>query len=136
VKDILWSERQLLVRAAKAARTAGCPSAACLGPLKFSSQSAHGLGARPRRCPDVGVTLRFSCEEVPKSAFDWPWFWVFPPGTATTRSRGARPLPLLYDSLQRPSRGVAQAAWIARSHPYPQHAYATHSREAIEACAS
>jgi integrase len=140
VKDILWSERQLLVRAAKGGKDRRVPiPTACLGPLKVQVDKARSAWERDRaNSPKVGVTLPFQLgKKYPKSAFDWSWFWVFPaPGHCIDPRSGALVhYHLLYDSLQRAVREAALKANLAIpiSPHVLRHAYATHSREAIEA---
>ena len=84
------------------------------------------------------MTLPFQLgKKYPKSAFDWSWFWVFPaPGHCIDPRSGALVhYHLLYDSLQRAVREAALKANLAIpiSPHVLRHAYATHSREAIEA---
>lgn len=84
VKDILWSERQLVIRGGKDRRVP-IPSA-CLDPLKAQVAKARIVWERDRAgAPGAGVTLPFQLRrKYPDAPFAWGWFWVFPaPGHCT-----------------------------------------------------
>jgi len=139
IKDVLWSERQLVVREAKGGKDRRVPiPAACAGPLKTQMEEARRAWERDRaNAPDVGVTLPFQLgRKYPGAATSWQWLWVFPaPGHCNDPRSGERVhYHLLHDSLQRAVHEAAvKAALDGLITPHVlRHAYATHSREAID----
>lgn len=140
VKDVLWGERQLVIRAAKGAKDRRVPiPSACLKPLRAQIAKARTVWEHDRaQTPDVGVTLPFQLKKkYPDAVFTWHWFWIFPaPGHCNDPRSGERVrFHLLYDSLQRAVRDASLKSGLNGmiSPHILRHAYATHSREAIEA---
>jgi integrase len=112
VKDVLWDERQLVIRAAKGAKDRRVPiPSACLKPLRAQVAKARTVWEHDRaKTPDVGVTLPFQLKKkYPDAVFTWHWFWIFPaPGHCNDPRSGERVrFHLLYDSLQRAVRDAS-----------------------------
>jgi integrase len=140
VKDILRDKRQLLIRAAKGGKDRRVPIPyACLEALGAQVAKARRAWEQDRaNAPGVGVPLPFQLgRKYPSAAFTWQWFWLFPaPGHCTDPRSGERVrYHLLYDSLQRAVREASLKAGLEGliSPHVLRHAYATHSREAIDA---
>lgn len=140
IKDVLWDQQQLMIRAAKGAKDRLVPlPSACLEPLRTQIGKARQAWETDRaQFPKVGVTLPFQlAKKYPSAAFAWQWFWIFPaPGHCDDPRSGARVhFHLLYDSLQRAVHDASvKAGFDSLISPHIiRHAYATHSREAIEA---
>jgi integron integrase len=140
VKDLLWNERQLVIRSAKGGKDRRVPiPSACENPLRAQLAKARAVWAEDRaRAPTVGVSLPFQLgKKYPSAAFTWQWFWLFPaPGHCADPRSGERVrYHLLYDSLQRAVHEASLRAGLESliSPHILRHAYATHSREAIEA---
>jgi integron integrase len=140
VKDILWDKRQLIIRAAKGGKDRRIPiPSACLNPLRTQVAKARTIWEQDRaKAPTVGVSLPFQLrKKYPSAAFAWQWFWVFPaPGHCIDPRSGEHVhYHLLYDSLQRAVHEASLRAGLESliSPHILRHAYATHSREAIEA---
>lgn len=139
-KDVLWGERQLVVRAAKGAKDRRVPlPAACVAPLKAQLDVARKVWQSDRDSfPEVGVTLPHQLKKkYPSAAYTWQWFWIFPaPDHCDDPRSGERVrFHLLYDSVQRAVHEASVRAgldYLISPHIL-RHAYATHSREAIEA---
>ncbi len=140
VKDILWEENQLVIRDAKGSKDRRVPiPRSCVEPLRAQVDLAQKVWAEDRRdSPTVGVTLPFQLARKYRAApFIWQWFWIFPAATHCDDPRtGDRVrFHLLHDNVQRAVREAAQKVGmegLITPHVL-RHAYATHSREQIEA---
>lgn len=140
VKDMLWSERQLLIRAGKGAKDRRVPlPASCVEPLREQIAMARGIWETDRkRSPTVGVSLPFQlARKYPAAPFSWNWFWVFPAAGHCSHPRTGAIVRyhLLHDQLQRAVREAARKVGLeglVTPHVL-RHAYATHSRESIDA---
>ena len=138
--DVLWGERQLVIRAAKGAKDRRVPlPAACVAPLQAQLKKARAVWQRDRDfSPAVGVTLPFQLKKkYPSAGLTWQWFWVFPaPDHCDDPRSGERVrFHLLHDSVQRAVHDASVKAGLGYliSPHILRHGYATHSREAIEA---
>jgi integrase len=140
VKDILWEENQLVVRAGKGTKDRRVPIPQhCVGPLRDQVATAKLVWDEDRRDhPEVGVTLPFQLSRKYRSApFSWQWFWVFPAANHCDHPKTGERVRyhLLHDNLQRAVRAAAikvSLEGLITPHVL-RHAYATHSREQIEA---
>jgi len=139
-KDILWAERQLVIRAAKGAKDRRVPiPESCFEPLRAQIDFARTIWEADRRDhPEVGVTLPHQLgRKYPRAHLSWAWFWVFPARTHCRDPRTAQTVRyhLLHDRLQQAVREAAAKVGldgVITPHVL-RHAYATHSREPIEA---
>lgn len=140
IKDVLWSENQLVIRAAKGAKDRRVPiPTCCVAPLQAQCEVARRVWESERQhFPTVGVTLPNQLgKKYPSAARSWQWFWVFPAAGHCAHPRTGETVRyhLLHDLIQ---RAVRQAAikvgleGLVTPHVL-RHAYATHSREPIDA---
>ena len=143
IKDILWDEGstgQLMIRCAKGGKDRRVPlPRCCVDPMKRQIERARIVWEADRRdAPHVGVVLPHSlAKKYPQAPFHWQWFWVFPaPNHCTHPREGTRVrYHLLVDSLQRVVYNAAKTLeleGVVTPHCL-RHAYATHSREPIDA---
>ncbi|HEY4248788.1 MAG TPA: tyrosine-type recombinase/integrase [Lacunisphaera sp.] len=140
MKDILWSENQLVIRAGKGAKDRRVPiPASCVDPLRNQMETARRIWELDRKqSPGVGVSLPFQlARKYPGAPFAWQWFWIFPAANHCVhpRTRQIVRFHLLHDLLQRAVREAAIKVGLdGLITPHVlRHAYATHSREPIEA---
>jgi integrase len=143
VKDVLWAEGpdgQLLLRGAKGGKDRRVPiPRSCVEPLRMQMAKARGIWEEDRaKAPGVGVPLPYALErKYPQSPFQWQWFWVFPAQSHCTDPRSGKCVRfhILIDniqrSVQRAARKVGLDGFIT---PHVlRHAYATHSKESMDA---
>jgi integron integrase len=139
VKDVLWSENQLVIRAAKGGKDRRVPiPACCLEPLRVQLERARQVWESDRRnFPAIGVSLPHQlARKYPSAPRAWQWFWVFPAAGHCAHPRTGETVRyhLLHDLLQRAVREAAcQTGLDGLITPHVlRHAYATHSRESID----
>jgi integrase len=140
IKDVLWSEQQLVIRAAKGGKDRRVPlPASCVGPLRAQCESARLVWESDRKhFPTVGTTLPNQLgKKYPGAARSWQWFWVFPAAGHCAHPRTGETVRyhLLHDPIQRAVREAALKVGLdglVTQHVL-RHAYATHSREPIDA---
>jgi integrase len=143
IKDVLWAEGtfgHLLIRGAKGGKDRRVPiPKSCAEPLKAQMERARGVWTKDRReTPGVGVTLPGRLHvKYPSAPFAWQWFWVFPADRHCSDPRLQVPVRyhLLSECIQRAVLAAARKVGLdglVSSHSL-RHAYATHSRENIDA---
>lgn len=140
IKDILWEERQLVVRAAKGAKDRRVPiPESCLEPLRTQVEMARFVWEEDRRLsPQVGVPLPHQLSrKYPSAPYAWAWFWLFPAKSHCRHPRTGTTVRyhLLHDRLQQAVREAARKVGLEGfiTPHVLRHGYATHSRESIEA---
>jgi integron integrase len=139
VKDILWSENQLVIRAGKGAKDRRVPiPASCVNPLRNQMETARRVWDQDRKqSPGVGVSLPFQlARKYPGAPFAWQWFWIFPAANHCAHPRSGETVRyhILHDLLQRAVREAACKVGLdglVTPHVL-RHAYATHSRESLD----
>lgn len=140
VKDLLWQERQLVVRAAKGAKDRRVPiPQSLIEPLRAQTEIARKIWEEDRQlAPKVGVPLPHQlARKYPSAPFSWAWFWIFPARGHCVHPRTGQTVRyhLLHDRLQQAVREAARKVGLdgfITPHVL-RHGYATHSRESIEA---
>lgn len=139
IKDVLFSDSQLIIRAAKGDKDRRVPLPCCLVPmLKRQIERARLVWQSDRdNAPTVGVTLPGALgKKYPKAKYAWPWFWVFPSGNHCAHPRTGETVRwrLHEASIQRAvKQGATDAGldtWVTPHHL--RHAYATHSSEDVQ----
>lgn len=143
VKDVLWDEGptgQLVIRGAKGGKDRRVPiPSVCVTPLRLQWDRARAVWNQDRlHTPKVGVTLPHRLgEKYPNARFEWPWFWLFPAeGHCDDPRTGERVrFHVLPENIQRAVRRASLKvglSGIVTPHVL-RHAYATHSRESLDA---
>jgi integrase len=143
IKDVLWDEGptgQLVIRSAKGGKDRRVPiPAACIEPLRLQIAKAKDIwNDDQRNAPTVGVTLpgRLAIK-YPSAPFLWQWFWIFP--AASHCDDPWRHIPVRYhllpENIQRAVQTAARKVGLeGLITPHVlRHAYATHSRESLDA---
>jgi integrase len=143
IKDVLWEEGttgHLVIRSAKGGKDRRVPiPRCCVDPLKAQMAKARTVWESDRRdSPEVGVTLPGRLNiKYPKAPFAWQWFWAFPAERHCydPRLKVKVRYHLLPECIQRAVQAAARKVdldGLVTPHVL-RHAYATHSREAIDA---
>jgi integrase len=143
IKDVLWEEGatgHLVIRGAKGGKDRRVPiPRCCVAPLKAQMAKAREVWASDRKdSPGVGVTLTGRLHiKYPKAPFAWQWFWVFPAERHChdPRLKTKVRYHLLSECIQRAVQAAARKVeldGLITPHVL-RHAYATHSRETIDA---
>jgi integron integrase len=133
IKDVLWEERQIVIRNAKGGKDRRVPiPKACVERLKLQMERAKILWEWDRKnSPEVGVPLpNRLATKYPSAPFSWQWFWVFPAAGHCDDPYGGERVRfhLLIDSLQRTVKDAAarvQLGGLITPHAL-RHAFATH----------
>lgn len=143
IKEILWEEGptgQLVIRGAKGGKDRRVPiPTLCVQPLRRQIEHARRVWQSDRaQYKNVGVTLPYQlAAKYPQARFSWQWFWVFPAvGHCNHPRTGERVrYHLLPDVIQRAVQMAARQVGLdGLITPHVlRHAYATHSRESIDA---
>jgi integron integrase len=133
IKDILWGERQILVRDAKGGKDRRVPiPRSCTEALRHQMGRARTLWEWDRRnAPGVGVPLPYQlAKKYPAARFAWQWFWIFPAAghCKDPYSDSQLRFHILVDSLQRSVKEAANKVdlgGLITPHVL-RHAFATH----------
>jgi integrase len=112
---------------------------ACVTSLRLQVEHARVKWSHDRQnSPGIGVTLpgRLALK-YPNAPFAWPWFWLFPAENHCDEPRGGARVRyhLLPECVQRAVQKAARKVGlegVVTPHVL-RHAYATHSRESIDA---
>jgi integrase len=143
IKDVLWAEGpsgHLMIRGAKGGKDRRVPiPRSCVEPLKAQIERSRDAWKRDRAdSPGVGVTLPGGLHvKYPTAPFAWQWFWVFPAERhcEDPRLQIRVHYHLLSECIQRAVLAAARKVeleGLISSHSL-RHAYATHSRETVDA---
>jgi integrase len=143
IKDILWGEGahgQLMLRGAKGGKDRRVPlPRRCAEALRGQVERARQVWEWDRaNAPEIGVPLPFSLGlKYPRAPFQWHWFWVFPADRHCTDPRSGERVRfhILNDCIQRSVQKAAiKVGMDGLITPHVlRHAYATHSRESLDA---
>lgn len=132
VKDLVFSQQTLLVRAGKGGkdRAVMLPTA-LVQPLQAQLSRIHALWRADRAEGLAGVALPHALErKYPRAGQSWAWFWVFPQADLSVDPRsGVRRRHHAFDQgFQRAfKRVVAQAGLLQPATPHTlRHCFATH----------
>jgi integrase len=143
IKDIFWEEGptgQLVIRGAKGGKDRRVPiPTVCVGPLRLQIEHARQKWIHDRQVsPHVGVTLPGRLvQKYPQAPFMWQWFWLFPAENHCDDPRSGIRVRyhLLSECIQRAVHKAARKTdlgGIVTPHLL-RHAYATHSKESLDA---
>jgi integron integrase len=143
IRDILWSEGahgHLVIRGAKGGKDRRVPiPRSCVESLRGQVAKARGVWMNDRsESPEVGVTLPGRLHlKYPRAPAAWQWFWVFPAERHCSDPRTGAMVRyhLLPECIQRAVLSAARKVeleGLVTAHAL-RHAYATHSRENIDA---
>ncbi len=143
IKDVLLDEGangHLVIRGAKGGKDRRVPiPLACTAPLRNQIERARVVWSIDRQSsPDVGVTLPSRLAvKYPNAPFAWQWFWVFPAENHCNDPRTEKRVRyhILSECIQRAVLKAARKVGlegVVTPHAL-RHAYATHSRENIDA---
>jgi integron integrase len=143
IKDILWDEGvhgQFILRGAKGGKDRRVPiPRSCVEPLREQIERARRVWQWDRdNAPGVGVTLPYAlAKKYPRAPVQWQWFWVFPAWKhcIDPRTQETVRFHILTDCIQRSVSKAAQKVGLdgfLTAHVL-RHAYATHSRESLDA---
>jgi integrase len=143
VKDVLWDEGthgHILLRGAKGGKDRRVPiPKICVAPLKLQMEKARIVWESDRaNFPEIGVTLPFALSsKYPRAPYLWQWFWIFPAEKHCTDPRSEKRVRfhILVDCIQRSvQKAAAKVSLEGLITPHVlRHAYATHSRESMDA---
>ena len=139
VKDVLWSENQLMIRAAKGGKDRRVPIPGCCAePLRLQIEIARKVWESDRKnTSTIGVNLPFQlARKYPTAPFAWQWLWVFPAANHCAHPRTGEIVRyhILHDLLQRAVREAVRKVGLGGlvTPHVLRHAYATHSRKSLD----
>ena len=142
-RDVLWEEGakgQLIIRGAKGGKDRRVPiPVSCVSQLRLQMERARAVWTMDQlNEPEVGVTLPgLLAKKYPKAPFTLQWFWIFPAEKHCDDPRtGIRVrYHLLSECIQRAVQRAARKVGLEGTvTPHVlRHAYATHSRESLDA---
>lgn len=143
MRDVLWEEGangQLIIRGAKGGKDRRVPiPVSCVSQLRLQMEHARAVWNLDRlNHPKVGVTLPgLLAKKYPTAPFLLQWFWIFPAEKHCDDPRtGVRVrYHVLSECIQRAVQRAARKVGLegAVTPHVLRHAYATHSRESLDA---